>query len=67
MKNFSDFRGIGYNKKMCEHVYNNLGPGPCGKCGLATHDINWAQQNKKHEEYREKVGYFYNVDGWWSI
>lgn len=52
---------------MCEHVYNNLGPGPCGRCGFETHDINWAQQNKRHEEYREKVGYFYNVDGWWSI
>lgn len=52
---------------MCEHVYKNFGLGPCPKCGLPTHDINWEEQNKMYWAYKEKVGYFYNVNTWWSI
>jgi hypothetical protein len=52
---------------MCEHVYRDLGLGPCPKCGLETHAIDWVKQNQLMREYKEKVGYFYNVQGWWSI
>lgn len=52
---------------MCEHVYKDLGIGLCPKCGLDTHSINWVEQNRAMKEYKEKVGYFYNVQSWWSI
>jgi hypothetical protein len=52
---------------MCEHVYRNFGPGPCPKCGLPTHDIDWVAQHRKMAEHREEFGYFYNCTTWWSI
>lgn len=61
------FQILLYNGFMCEHVYKNFGLGPCPKCGLPTHDINWEEQNKMYWAYKEKVGYFYNVNTWWSI
>jgi|LakMenE01Jun11ns_1017448.scaffolds.fasta_scaffold6955786_1 hypothetical protein len=65
MKNFSDLAG--YNRIMCKHVYEYTGPGPCGYCGFDTHDPNWNQVNKLYSEYKEKLGYFYNTNTWWSI
>ena len=51
----------------CSHVYQYTSPGPCGKCGYITHDPNWDKVNKLYAEYKEKVGYFYNTNQWWSI
>lgn len=65
MKKF--FQILRYNKIMCEHVYKDLGLGPCPKCGLETHSINWGKEIEMMKTYKEKVGYFYNVQGWWSI
>jgi len=65
MKIFSDLAG--YNKRMCQHVYTYTGSGPCGYCGLTTHDTDWPKTNKLYAEYKEKVGYFYNSTTWWSI
>lgn len=56
-----------YNRIMCEHVYKNLGIGLCPKCGLDTHSTDWVKQNQLMREYKEKVGYFYNTNQWWSI
>ena len=67
MKIFSDFQGMGYNKYMCQHVYKYTGPGLCGYCGLETNDPNWDNINKGYSEYREKVGFFYNTNLWWTI
>jgi hypothetical protein len=67
MKIFSDFQGMRYNKYMCQHVYKYTGPGLCGYCGLDTNDTDWVKQNKLYSEYKEKVGYFYNLTVWWSI
>lgn len=61
------FQILRYNKIMCEHVYKNLGPGPCPKCGLETHSINWGKEIEMMKSYKEKVGYFYNTSQWWSI
>jgi hypothetical protein len=58
---------IVYNDIMCQHVYKYTGPGLCGYCGLDTHDHDWAKQNKLYAEYREKVGFFFNNNTWWSI
>ena len=63
-KIFSDF---GYNESMCEHVYRDFGLGPCPKCGLDTHVTDWVKQNQLMREYKEKVGFFYNTNQWWSI
>jgi hypothetical protein len=65
MKIFSDLAG--YNKVMCKHVYEYMGPGPCGYCGLNTHDPDWSKRNEIYRQYKEKVGYFYNTNQWWSI
>ena len=65
MKIFSDLAG--YNRNMCQHVYKYTGPGLCGYCGLETHDPDWVKQNKLYSDYKEKVGYFYNLTKWWSI
>jgi hypothetical protein len=67
MKIFSDFQGMGYNKYMCQHVYEYRGPGLCGYCGLNTNDPNWDTVNKRYAEYKGKVGFFYNTNTWWSI
>jgi len=64
-KIFSDLAG--YNKMMCQHVYKYTGPGLCGSCGLITHDTDWVKVNKIYAEYKEKVGFFYNTNTWWSI
>ena len=56
-----------YNSFMCEHVYKDLGLGPCPKCGLDTHITDWVKQNQLMREYKEEVGYFYNTNQWWSI
>jgi len=58
---------IVYNIIMCQHVYKYTGPGLCQYCGLDTHDHDWAKQNKLYAEYREKVGFFFNNNTWWSI
>lgn len=52
---------------MCKHVYEYIGPGLCGYCGLETNDPNWDKINKLYTQYKEKMGYFYNVQKWWSI
>lgn len=65
MKIFSDLAG--YNRNMCKHVYEYQGPGLCGYCGLDTHDPNWDNINKVYTEYREKVGFFFNNNTWWTI
>jgi hypothetical protein len=31
---------------LCEHVYKRMGVTLCPKCGLATHDVLWNNQNK---------------------
>lgn len=50
----------------CEHVYKNLGPGICPKCGLESHTINWEKQNEMM-----KIWHINNPDaeyeGWMSI
>jgi hypothetical protein len=51
----------------CNHVYEYSNPGPCGICGYLTNDINWKEERRLHEEHKEKVGYFYNTNSWWSI
>ena len=56
-----------YNGFMCQHVYEYTGPGLCGYCGLKTNDPNWDNINKGYSEYREKVGFFYNTNLWWTI
>ena len=61
---YSDFC---YNGFMCEHVYKYTNPGPCGSCGFNTHDPNWTKVNKIYAEYREKVGFFFNNNTWWTI
>ena len=65
MKIFSDLAG--YNRNMCKHVYEYQGPGLCGYCGLDTHDPNWDNINKGYAKYREKVGFFFNNNTWWTI
>jgi hypothetical protein len=65
MKIFSDLAG--YNRSMCKHVYEYQGPGLCGYCGLDTNDPNWDKINKGYAEYREKVGFFFNNNTWWTI
>jgi hypothetical protein len=67
MKIFSDFQGMGYNKYMCQHSYTYTGPGLCRYCGLDTHDPDWNKINKGYSEYREKVGFFFNNNVWWTI
>ena len=67
MKIFSDFRGMGYNKYMCQHVYKYTSPGLCGHCGLITNDPDWVKINLEYSQYKEKVGYFHNTNTWWSI
>jgi hypothetical protein len=52
---------------MCQHVYKYTGPGLCGYCGLETNDPNWDNINKGYSEYREKVGFFFNNNTWWTI
>ena len=52
---------------LCKHVYQYQGIGPCGYCGLDTHDPNWIKINEGYKKYKEKVGYFYNTNKWWSI
>jgi hypothetical protein len=61
---FQIWEGI---KTMCQHVYRYTNPGLCGYCGLSTNDPDWNQVNKGYFEYKEKVGYFYNTNTWWSI
>lgn len=54
------------NSVYCEHVYKNLGPGPCPKCGLPTHDLDWEKENERARRWRQEnpgIGY----GGWWSI
>jgi len=51
----------------CDHVYKYTNPGPCGKCGYPTHDINWKEEHRLYKIHKEKVGYFYNTHTWWSI
>ena len=50
----------------CEHVYKDLGPGLCRKCGVDVHEINWEYQNKLREQWLKD-----NPDakygGWMSI
>ena len=50
----------------CEHVYKDLGPGPCPKCGLPTHTVDWTLQNKMMKQW-----HIDNPDaqyeGWMSI
>ena len=65
MKIFSDLAG--YNRNMCQHVYTYTGPGLCRYCGLDTHDPGWDVINKGYSNYREKVGFFFNNNTWWSI
>ena len=65
IKFFSDLAG--YNRNMCQHVYTYTVPGLCGYCGLDTHDPNWTNLNTLYAQYKEKVGYFYNLTKWWSI
>jgi hypothetical protein len=52
--------------KMCEHVYKNLGPGPCPMCGLESHTMDWKKQNKMMKQW-----HIDNPDaeyvGWMSI
>jgi len=67
MKIFSDFQGMGYNKYMCQHSYTYTGPGLCRYCGLDTHDPDWNKINKGYSKYREKVGFFFNNNVWWTI
>jgi len=51
---------------MCEHVYKSTGVSLCPKCGLATNDILWNNQNKLREQW-----HIDNPDaeyvGWMSI
>ena len=50
----------------CEHVYKDLGPGPCPKCGLETHTTDWKKQNKMMKQWHKDnpdAGYI----GWMSI
>lgn len=54
-------------EQLCEHVYRYQGPGVCGCCGLETHDHDWEKVNKIYAEYKEKVGFFFNNNSWWSI
>ncbi len=52
---------------MCKHVYEYVSPGLCGYCGLESHDPNWNEINRIYSEYREKVGFFFNNNTWWTI
>jgi len=36
---------------MCDHVYKTTDTSLCPKCGLESHDINWAKENKLREEW----------------
>ena len=36
---------------MCGHVYKTADTFLCPKCGLETHDINWAKENKLRIEW----------------
>ena len=65
MKIFSDLAG--YNRNMCQHVYRYVGYGLCGYCGLTTHDPDWDTINAGYAAYREKVGFFFNNNTWWTI
>jgi len=50
----------------CEHVYKDLGPGPCPKCGLPTHTTDWNLQNKMMKQWHiDNPNAQY--EGWMSI
>ena len=52
---------------MCQHIYRYVGHGLCGYCGLTTHDPDWDTINAGYAAYREKVGFFFNNNTWWTI
>ena len=50
----------------CEHIYKDLGPGPCPKCGLETRTIDWKKQNElKIKWHKDNPDAEYK--GWMSI
>ena len=50
----------------CAHVYENRGVDICDLCGKDTHEINWAQQNELHRQWKLEHPNA-TSDGWWSI
>jgi len=51
---------------MCEHVYTNIGPGLCPKCGLESNTLDWKKQNKMMKQWHiDNPNAEYR--GWFSI
>lgn len=50
----------------CEHVYKDLGPGLCPKCGADAHGIDWKKQNELREQWLKDNPYA-EYGGWMSI
>jgi hypothetical protein len=51
---------------MCEHVYVDLGPGPCGSCGLESHNMDWKKQNEMMRQWHIDNPHA-EYGGWMSI
>ena len=51
---------------ICEHVYKDLGTGPCPKCGLLTHVVDWKYQNELMKRWKKDNPNAKYV-GWTSI